>query len=132
MSTRLKLEDLNIWQEAQALSRDIFEFTKQTLFIYDYGLIRQMRDSSGSIMDNIAKGFERDGNREFIQFLAISKDSCGELRSQITRSYDLEYIDGTPYHQFYQSAYTLSCRIDNFIKYLKPSNYRASSLMFHH
>ena len=92
MATFKSFEEIDAWKLARALAKEIFLITKERSFSSDFKLITQMRDSSGSAMDNIAEGFERNGNREFIQFLTIAKGSCGELRSQIYRSFDREYL----------------------------------------
>ena len=73
MATFKSFEDIEAWQLARVLAKDIFLVTKEKTFANDFKLINQMRSSSGSIMDNIAEGFERGGNREFIQFLSIDK-----------------------------------------------------------
>lgn len=73
-----KFEDLEIWQEARTLSKMIFQLTEKGAFRRDYKLKDQIKGSSGSTMDNIAEGFERNGKGEFIQFLSIAKGSCGE------------------------------------------------------
>ncbi len=83
-----KFEDLEIWQEARELCRYVFKLTSTGLFNKDYKFRDQIRSSSGSVMDNIAEGFERGGNKEFAQFLSIAKGSCGETRSQSYRALD--------------------------------------------
>ena len=82
MSTIKQFEDLEIWQLARTLCDDLFKLALNSKLISDYKLYNQINGSSGSVMDNIAEGFERNGNREFIQFLSIAKSSCGEARSQ--------------------------------------------------
>lgn len=82
MATIRKFEDLEIWQEARRLSNEIKEIALNSDLKSDYKLRDQIKGSSGSIMDNIAEGFERDGNIEFRQFLSIAKGSAGKTRSQ--------------------------------------------------
>lgn len=86
-------EDLEIWQLAREICQDVWRLINSTSLKSDYKLRGQMNASSGSMMDNIAEGFERDGNREFMHFLSIAKGSCGELRSQLYRCLDREHID---------------------------------------
>lgn len=73
-------------------------------------------------MDNIAECFERDGNKEFIQFLYIAKGSCGEVRSQITRANDVGFISQTKYQELQEVCFTLSRGIANMIKSLRASD----------
>jgi len=88
MATIREFEELEIWQEARRLSKEIIEIVKTTELKTDYKLKDQIKGSSGSVMDNIAEGFERDGNLEFRQFLSIAKGSAGESRSQLYRVFD--------------------------------------------
>ena len=82
MATIRRFEDLEIWQEARRLADVINKITVETDLKSDYRFKAQIKSSSGSVMDNIAEGFERDGNIEFRQFLSIPKGSVGETRSQ--------------------------------------------------
>jgi four helix bundle protein len=124
MSTINKFEDLEIWIMARQLSQEVYELTLLKNFSRDFSLVDQSRRSSGSVMDNIAEGFEREGNKEFIQFLSISKGSCGELRSQLYRALDRKYISEEQFKQVYELANTLGRKIHNFIHYLSKSTYR--------
>lgn len=72
-------EDLEIWKDARALTRAIYQLTRSPKFSKDFGLRDQIQRATGSIMSNIAEGFERGGNQEFIQFLYVAKASCGEV-----------------------------------------------------
>ena len=114
-------EDLPIWQKARILSKYVFEISSLEPFCNDYKLRDQIRASSGSVMDNIAEGYERGGNKEFIQFLYIAKGSCGETRSQSYRAFDYNYINQQTLDQLIEKTKELSSEISNFIKYLKNS-----------
>jgi len=78
----IRFEDLEIWKEARELCKIVYEITSNGSFSTDFKFRDQMKASSGSAMDNISEGFDRGGNKEFYQFLSISKGSCGEVRSQ--------------------------------------------------
>ena len=88
-----RFEDLEIWIEARELCRFIFRITSEGPFFRDFKFRDQIRDSSGSIMDNIAEGFGRGGNREFVNFLSIAKGSNDETRSQSYRAFDFQYLN---------------------------------------
>ena len=92
MATIEKFEDIEAWSLARELANDIFKLTLRDNFKLDFSLVNQIRSSSGSTMDNIAEGFERDGKKEFLQFLSIAKASSGETRSQLYRALDRKYI----------------------------------------
>lgn len=92
MATVNKFEDLEIWKLSRMLCNDINKIANSSDLRTDYKLYSQIDGSSGSVMDNIAEGFERNGNRKFIQFLSISKASCGETRSQLYRVLDRNCI----------------------------------------
>ncbi len=121
-----KFEDLQIWQDARILCQKIFILCTQTELKQDFGLKNQIRNSSGSVMHNIAEGFERGGNTEFIQFLGYSKGSAGETRSQFYRLLDANYIGQNEFEELKTEAEKLSKQISNFIKYLKNSEFKGS------
>ena len=83
--------------------------------------VQQIHAAAGSVMDNIAEGYERDGNKEFINFLYISKGSCGEVRSQLIRALDVGFIDDETATKLYNDCMALSKAISAFIKSLKQS-----------
>lgn len=124
MATIQRFEDLRIWQQARVLCRKVNELTKTSPFYKDFSLVDQIRRSSGSCMDNIAEGFERDGNREFIQFLNISKGSIGETRSQLFRAFDYGYVKQESFHEMCEECVQLSKQIRAFSDYLKSSPHK--------
>ena len=126
MATRTKFEDLEIWQEARQLAKEIHVISKETDLKTDYRFKEQIKASSGSVMDNIAEGFERDGNLEFRQFLSIAKGSAGESRSQIYRLYDFEDISEEKFLDLKNKYENLSGKIKNFITYLNKKDYKGN------
>jgi len=121
-----RFEDLEVWKDARELCKLIFEYTNSEIFKKDYKFCSQIRSSSGSIMDNVAEGFERGGNKEFIQFLYIAKGSCGETRSQLHRALDNDYILKNTYNQLIERTIALSKKISGLITYLKNSELKGS------
>lgn len=126
MATINNFEDLEIWQHAREICKDICRIIHYNDFSKDYGLVKQINNSSGSVMDNIAESFEREGNKEFIQFLTIAKGSCGETRSQLIRAYDRKYLSEGEYKTIYNKLINEGVRIKNFIDYLNRSDYRGN------
>ena len=121
MSKAQKFEDLTIFQKARELCKEVYAVTKEGEFHKDVRFVQQIHASAGSVMDNIAEGFERDGNKEFINFLYIAKGSCGEVRSQIIRASDVGFIDDDTAKRLYNDCLNLSKSIARFIKSLKES-----------
>lgn len=126
MATIKRFEDLEIWQEARKLTREIYIISVGTALKSDFRLRDQIKASSGSIMDNIAEGFERNGNTEFRQFLSIAKGSAGEARSQLYRIFDFGYIDQDRFIQLKSSFENLSGKINNFIIYLNNKDFKGT------
>jgi len=121
-----RFEDLEIWQLSRALCNDIFKLASNSKLMSDYKLYNQINGSSGSVMDNIAEGFERNGNREFIQFLSISKASCGETRSQLYRVFDRGYCSELEFENLNTQSTVISKKIGAFINYLKKTDFKGS------
>jgi four helix bundle protein len=119
-----RFEDLDVWKNSRLLCKKIRKTINDTGLSKDFPLKNQILSSSGSVMDNIAEGFERDGNKEFINFLYIAKGSLGETRSQIYRSYDSEYLDEKLFNSLIDDCVSLSAQIKNFINYLSSSDYK--------
>ncbi|MGZ3861894.1 MAG: four helix bundle protein [Bacteroidia bacterium] len=126
MATIENFEDLIAWQKARALDKEVFSVIMGSPIAKDFPLRDQMLRSSGSIMDNVAEGFERSGKREFIQFLAIAKGSCGELRSQFYRAHDRQYITSDTFETFKASSEEVSKIINGLITYLNKSEIKGS------
>lgn len=119
MATITRFEDLEIWQKARILTKRVFVLSKKENFSQDFRFRNQILSSSGSIMDNIAEGFERGGNAEFRQFLSIAKGSAGETRSQLYRAFDFEYISSEEFEELLAKYEGLSGKIKNFMTYLQ-------------
>jgi four helix bundle protein len=119
MPTAKQFEDLKVWQDARALTKDIYDTTKLRDFYRDSDLRRQIRSAAVSTMSNIAEGFERGSRKEFIQFLNIAKGSNGEVRSQLYIALDQDYITPARFEELRDKAVSLSRRIARFIAYLE-------------
>ena len=126
MAKVASFEDLEIWQEARKLAKEVFILSKETDLKTDFRFKEQIKASSGSVMDNIAEGFERDGNLEFRQFLSVAKGSAGETRSQIYRLYDCEYISEEQFKDLKNKYENLSGKIKNFITYLNKKDFKGN------
>jgi len=119
-------EDLEVWKSSRELTKQIYEITKGKLFSKDFVLIDQIRRSSISTMSNIAEGFERGGNKEFIQFLYIAKGSCGEVRSQLYVAIDQKYITEQQHVELLSLSKMISTKLSNFIQALKTSKFKGN------
>ena len=128
MAAIYRFEDLDCWKMARTLCQLVHEITGLGAFAKDYSLKDQINRSSGSTMDNIAEGFERGGNKEFIQFLFISKASCAEVKSQLYRARDRGYINEIKLEEIYALADETAKRIQGLISYL----YQSSNKGFKH
>jgi four helix bundle protein len=114
-------EDLEVWKEARLLTQRIYQLTRGAKFSKDFDLRDQIQWAAVSVMSNIAEGFERGGNQEFIQFLYIAKGSCGEVRSQLYVALDQGYMAEKESDELTKSFKRLSVMISNLIDYLKRS-----------
>ncbi len=126
MATIKRFEDLEIWQEARRLSKIIHKISIETDLKTDFKFREQIKSSSGSVMDNIAEGFERDGTIEFRQFLSIAKGSAGETRSQLYRVFDYGYINQELLDELKNDYEKLSGKIKNFISYLNKKDFKGT------
>ena len=121
MATIERFEQIISWKEARVLNKTLGQLIDSGRFKSSYRLINQIEGSAGSVMDNIAEGFERGGNKEFIQFLYVSKGSCGELRSQLYRALDRNYITQKEFNKYSLHAMKISSLIQKLITYLENS-----------
>ena len=121
MSTIKRFEEIKSWEKARELNKKVGKLIDSGRFKRNFRLIDQIEGSAGSIMDNIAEGFERSGNREFLQFLYISKGSCGEFRSQLYRAIDREYISEEEFNELYSMALEIIIMLQKLISYLEQS-----------
>ena len=126
MSAFKKFEDMEVWKKSMNLTRLIYQTTNQSSFLKDYNLVSQIRKSAVSIASNIAEGFERDDNKEFINFLYIAKGSCGELRCQLYIAKDQHYLQADSFQEMYNLATEISVSLNKLIKYLQESDYKGN------
>ena len=117
-----RFEDIEAWKRAREVTKKIYQLTSTGDFSRDFGLRDQIRRSSVSVMSNIAEGFERDGNREFINFLSIAKGSCGEARSQLYVALDQDFITAEDFHWAYDHFNQTGRMIGGFMNYLRQSD----------
>ena len=123
MLTINKFEDIEAWQMARQLCIEVFRITVESNLRNDFSLKDQIKRASGSVMDNIAEGFGRDGNKEFIQFLSFAKGSASEVQSQLYRALDFKYIDEPTFNELYNHAKNIIGKITNLMKYLSSSSF---------
>ncbi|MFW5830949.1 MAG: four helix bundle protein [Prolixibacteraceae bacterium] len=126
MATFNRFEDIIAWQKARVLCKLIHGFTLKKPFYRDFKLVSQIKGSSGSAMDNIAEGFERCGNKEFSQFLSISKSSAGETRSQLYRALDNGYISEEEFNEAYFIADEVGKLTGALMNHLKSSELKGN------
>lgn len=119
MATISKFEDIMAWKKALELSDLIYSYSNQNNFSKDFGLRDQMRRASVSVVSNIAEGFEREGNNQFIYFLLVAKASAGELRAQLYIARNQKYITAEEFEQLNNKVLEVSKTISGFISYLR-------------
>jgi len=124
MSTFKRFEEMEVWQKSRELTSLVYSFTTKREFAKDYCLKDQMRRAAISIISNISEGFERDGNKEFIQFLSISKGSVGELRSQSYIALDLKYLSQEEFNNIFERCGEISSKISSLIRYLRDNEFK--------
>ncbi len=121
-----RFEDLMSWQKARELNRLVYGISRQAAFAKDFGLRDQIRSASISIMSNIAEGFERGGDKEFLQFLSITKGSCGEVRSQFYAALDENYLTTEQFKDICDRCIEVSRLISGLMTYLRRAELKGS------
>ncbi len=126
MAKTERFEDIDAWQKGRELTKIIYKITAQGDIAKDFALKDQLRRASISIMANIAEGFEREGNKEFKQFLAMAKGSVGEVKSHLYVALDAAKMSQQDFTQLMALADETSRLIAGFLRYLKDSEYKGS------
>lgn len=121
-----RFEDIEAWKLAREVTKLIYQVSSETRFSKDFALVNQIRRASISILSNIAEGFERNGDKEFIQFLTIAKGSCGEARAQMYVAADQNYIEQNDFEIIQAKLIETSRMLSGLIKYLKQSDLKGS------
>jgi len=124
MATITRFEDLECWQIGREATRLVYRLTRKPIFQEDWDLKRQIRRACVSMTSNIAEGFERDGNKEFINFLGIAKGSAGEARSQLYVALDEGYLSETEFGEASAILTAFSSKTAGFIHYLKTCEHK--------
>ncbi len=126
MSTFKSFEDIEAWQKSRALTRRIYDHSNKGFLSRDFSLRDQMRRACISMMSNIAEGFERSGTGEFLQFLAISKGSTGELRAHLYIALDQGYLDKEIFDELSSQAKEISRMVGSLMNYLKKTKIKGT------
>ncbi|MBN8701532.1 MAG: four helix bundle protein [Bacteroidetes bacterium] len=126
MATIERFEDLKVWQKARQLNKEIYKVSNTGAFSKDFGLRDQIRRSSISIVSNIAEGYERNGTKEFNQFLSIAKASAAELRAQLYVSFDLEYISEQEFNTLISIVLEVSKMLSGLMSYLQTTEIKGN------
>ncbi|QEP44631.1 four helix bundle protein [Ectothiorhodospiraceae bacterium BW-2] len=121
MSAFQRFEDIEAWQKARELTKAIYALSNDGQFARDFGLRDQIRRASVSIMSNIAEGFGRGGNKEFIQFLSTAKGSASEVQAQLYVALDATHINQEQFQSIYALAQSTGNMIGGLIRYLAKS-----------
>jgi len=124
MAAIRRFEEIDAWQRARELTRAIYEVTRSGTFARDFGLRDQIRRAAVSVMSNIAEGFGRGGNREFLQFLSVARGSVAEVQAQLYVALDAGYLQRTQFDSLFRLATETGSLIGGFMRYLAASDQR--------
>ena len=122
MATITSFEELEIWKEARRLYKKVLDLIKREEVAKEFRFKNNLKEAAGSVMDNIAEGFERDSRLEFINTLSYLKGSTGEVRSQLFRGFESDYWNESELNELNEEYKKLASHIANFIKYLNTSD----------
>lgn len=126
MSAFQRFEDIDAWQKARELTKAIYALSNDGQFARDFGLRDQIRRASVSIMSNIAEGFGRGGNKEFIQFLSTAKGSASEVQAQLYVALDAGYINQDQFQKLYSETEATARMIAGLLRYLQNSDFKGA------
>ncbi|WP_372682377.1 four helix bundle protein [Desulfosarcina sp.] len=114
-----RFEELPCWQDARELSRMVFDLIHLNALSGDYSFKDQIWRAAGSVMDNIAEGFDDGSTNEFVRFLGYAQRSTGEIQSQLYRALDCGYISQEQFNTVYHMASSCRKQIKGFRRYLR-------------
>jgi len=117
-----RFEDLPVWKDSRQLVREVFGTGRKKNLIKEYSFRNHIERTAVSIMANIAEGYERDGDKEFAQFLSQAKASAGELRSHLYVALDMNFIESKEFDSLSQKVTSISKQLSGLIRYVKKSN----------
>jgi four helix bundle protein len=118
MTTITRFEEIEAWQTARELTRQIYTLTRSGQFARDFGLCDQMRRAAVSVLSSIAEGFESRTSTLFREYLGRAKASAGELRAQAYVALDAGYLDQADFKVLYELCDKCSRQISRFMQYL--------------
>ena len=119
-------EDIEAWQLSRELVKEVYRVSHEGMFAKDFWLQDQIRRAAVSIMSNIAEGFERNGNKEFINFLTVAKGSCGEVRSHLYVALDQGYVDHVHFERMVHRCIRVSVMLQAIITSLRNSDFKGA------
>jgi len=126
MSSFQRFEDIEAWQKARELTKAIYAMSNDGQFARDFSLRDQIRRASVSIMSNIAEGFGRGGNKEFMQFLSTAKGSASEVQAQLYVAIDAGYINQDQFQKLYSETEATARMIAGLLRYLQNSDFKGA------
>lgn len=121
-----RIEDIEGWQLARELTKQIYAMALRGAFAKDFGLRDQITRASGSVMHNIAEGFDGGSNAELVKYLRYSQRSCSEVQSQLYVALDQSYISQSEFDSIYKQAALTHAKVGGFIHYLLKAPIPAS------